>query len=62
LAIYDITGKLVKTLVDEKRESGYHSVIWNGTDENGSNVASGIYFYRIEAENHTETKSCILLK
>jgi hypothetical protein len=62
LQIYDITGKLVKILINGKMEPGYHSVIWDGKDGNGKEVASGLYFYRIESDEFTETKQCLLLK
>ena len=60
--IYDLTGKLIKTFVNEEKQSGYYSVIWNGRDEFGREVSSGIYFYRIQAGNYIETKQCIMLK
>ena len=48
LAIYDITGRLVKTLVNERQESGVYRVQWNGRDEEERDVPSGIYFYRLQ--------------
>ena len=62
LRIYDITGKLVKTLVDDEKEIGYHTVIWSGKDEREQAVSSGVYFYRIKAGEYTETKRCLLVK
>jgi hypothetical protein len=62
LKIYDITGKLVKTLMNDEIEAGYHSVVWDGTDENGQAMASGLYFYHIESEKFNHTKQCLLLK
>lgn len=62
LSIYDITGKLIKILVDEEKEAGYHSVVWNGTDENKKRIASGLYFYQIESDGYNQVKRCLLLK
>ncbi|MFQ6092167.1 MAG: hypothetical protein ACE5OR_05720 [bacterium] len=50
------------TLVDEEKEAGYYTVIWNGKDRNGNDVASGIYFYRLEAGEFTDTKRMLLVK
>ncbi len=47
LKIYDILGREVKTLVDEKERAGQHVVYWDGTDQHGQRMASGVYFYRI---------------
>jgi hypothetical protein len=62
LRIYDITGELIKTLINGEKEPGYHSAIWNGRDETGKEVASGLYFYRLESENFMKTKPCLLVK
>jgi hypothetical protein len=68
LRIYDTMGRLIKTLVDERQEAGHYSVIWNGHDDDGKEVSSGIYFYRLEvgareqAPLLQETKRMILLK
>lgn len=62
LNVYDITGQLVKTLVHATVDAGIHQVIWNGSDERGNRVASGIYFYRLEAEGHTLTRKLIMMR
>ena len=62
LAVYDITGKLIKSLIAKPMDAGYHSVIWNGTDENGKGVASGVYFYKLKAGDFSQTRKCLLLK
>lgn len=49
LSVYNITGQLVKTLVDGQAGAGHHSVAWNGRDQGGQAAATGIYFYRMEA-------------
>jgi len=62
LNIYNSTGQLVKTLVDEDQQPGYHKAQWNGKDKHGKLVASGIYFYRMEAGEFTSTKKLVRLK
>jgi flagellar hook assembly protein FlgD len=62
LDVYDIKGRKVATLVDGYRAAGNHTVIWEGRDSAGNLVASGIYFYRIEAGDLTGTKKMLLLK
>ncbi|MCK4795745.1 MAG: T9SS type A sorting domain-containing protein, partial [Spirochaetes bacterium] len=62
LQIFNIKGQLVKTLVDEKRETGNHSVVWAGKDNNDRKVASGVYFYRINAGEFTDMKKMLLIK
>ena len=62
LTIYDLLGRRVTTLVDEYQTLGYKSLEWDGTDENGKVVASGIYFYQLEAEGFIQTKKMLLLK
>lgn len=60
--IYDITGKLVTTLVDAKQVAGYHAVAWNGNNAVGSRVATGIYFYKMTAGNFSETRKMLFAK
>ncbi len=62
LQIYDVSGRLIRTLLNESKEAGYHSLIWDGTDEHGQTMSSGLYFYRIDTEGFSDTKSMILLK
>ena len=62
LAVYNLKGQKVKTLVNETLESGNHTVIWNGKDDNSKSVSSGIYFYKMKTGNHVETKKMILMK
>ena len=62
LDVYNITGQKVTTLVDGPMQPGPHSVTWNGMSDSGEPVASGIYFYRIEAGNHSENRKMLLLK
>ncbi len=62
LKVYNILGQLVKTLVDEEKPPGGYQVIWDAKDQNGEEVSSGIYFYKLKAKDYTETKKMILLK
>jgi DNA-binding beta-propeller fold protein YncE len=62
IVIYDILGRKVTTLVDNKMSAGSHSEIWNGTNFAGRVVASGIYFYRLETDRNAATKKLLLLK
>ena len=62
LAIYNLMGQKVRILVDEYQAAGHKTVHWDGTDEDGNKVASGIYFYRIKAGKYAETKKMILMK
>ena len=57
ISIYNIVGQLVETMVNEQKNAGYHSVVWNA-----SGVGSGLYFYRIGAGEYLETKKCLILK
>ncbi len=63
LSIYNILGQKLRTLVYENTSAGYHSVLWNGTDENNQRVPSGVYFYQLTAGNDlSETKRMVILK
>jgi len=60
--VYDLRGRLIRTLVDENRPSGAHAAIWDGTDNTGSTVASGSYFLRLIAGDRVQTQKVSLLK
>ena len=62
IAVYDASGTLVKTLVDGVRGAGAWGVTWNGEDERGKRVASGVYFCRMRAGSFDETRKLVLLK
>jgi hypothetical protein len=62
LKIYNVLGELVKTLVDESMAPGTHDVIWDGKDESGSQVASGIYFYRLRSGDFQDAKKMVMMK
>ncbi|RKY76515.1 hypothetical protein DRQ07_10190, partial [candidate division KSB1 bacterium] len=62
LTVYNIFGQKVKTLVNQKVKAGYHTVNWNGTDDYGLKVASGVYFYKISAGSFKAMKKMILIE
>ncbi|MFC2082189.1 FlgD immunoglobulin-like domain containing protein [Bacteroidota bacterium] len=62
LEIFDINGELINTLINEDKNAGTHSIKWDATDSKGTKVSSGVYFYKITANNHTITKKMTLLK
>ena len=62
LIIYDLKGSEVKTLVHEHHEAAYHSIVWNGTNNNGQAVSSGRYLLKMMAPGYTETITMTLLK
>jgi len=62
LQIYDVLGRRVRTLVSEELSSGYKSVIWDGKNEDGKDVASGVYFYQLKVGDFSEPKKMLLLK
>ena len=62
LRIYDVSGRFVQTLVSERKTYGQHIVIWAGMDGNGSPVASGVYFVRLEAGGQIITRKIVLLR
>jgi DNA-binding beta-propeller fold protein YncE len=62
LAVYDVTGRLVRTLADRDLTADVYSVVWNGTDRGERRVASGIYFCRMEAGSFVRTNKLLLLR
>jgi hypothetical protein len=62
LKIYNILEQLVKTLVDEEKLPGNYNIIWDGKDDSGKDVASGIYFYQLKTKDYTATKKMVLLR
>ena len=62
LTIYNMLGQKINVLVDEHQTAGHKNVHWDGKDYKGNEVASGIYFFRIEAGNLTQSKKMMILK
>jgi len=62
LEIFNVRGQKVKVLVNDFKEIGSHSVVWNGTDDIGQSVGSGMYFYLMSTDGYSGVKRMILLK
>jgi predicted CXXCH cytochrome family protein len=62
LQIYDIAGNLVSTLVDLDMSPGNYRITWNGNNNNGVGVTTGVYLYKLEAGSFTQTKKMLLMK
>ncbi|MFZ1518781.1 MAG: alpha-amylase family glycosyl hydrolase [Ignavibacteriaceae bacterium] len=62
LKIYDVLGNEIKTLVNVEQVNGVYEVDWNGDDQFGNNVSTGVYFYKINAGDYTETRKMMLIK
>jgi len=62
LEVYNVKGQKVKTLVNEHKTAGEHQVEWNGTDDTGKTVSSGLYFYKINSGRSELTRKMILMK
>jgi hypothetical protein len=62
LAVYDILGRRIITLVDGSKTAGGHTAQWSGNNEDGSPVASGIYFYMIKTDDFVQAKKMVLMK
>jgi flagellar hook assembly protein FlgD len=62
ILVFDVSGRKVRTLVDDVHEAGSKSVVWNGRDDRGQPAASGVYFYRMRAGSFMQTRKMVLLK
>jgi len=64
LKVYNVAGQLVRTLVDDARVGAgvSRTATWDGRDDHGVPVASGVYFYRIVAKSFSQTRKMVLLK
>jgi hypothetical protein len=62
LEIFNVKGQLVKTMFDDIAPAGRTSLVWDSTDDGGKAVASGLYFYRLNTSNHSETRKMMLMK
>jgi hypothetical protein len=62
IAVFDVSGRLVRTLVNEPRNAGGHEIVWNGLNERGQLVATGIYFYRLTTGSFVQTRKMVMLK
>lgn len=62
LAVYNVTGQLVKTLHQGYQTAGVHQVMWDGTDNTGYQVSSGVYLYTLTSSTHSDTRRMLYLK
>ena len=62
LRVYDAAGRLVRVLFEGSRPAGNYTELWDGRDSRGGAVASGIYFYRLQAGEFTETRKMVLTR
>ena len=62
LEVFNIKGQKIKTLENEDKIAGNHSLIWNGKDSDDESVASGVYFYKLVSEEHSFVKKMVLMK
>lgn len=62
LEVFNIKGQRVKTLINEHKETGSHNIVWNGTDQNGRFVSSGVYFYRLSTGTNSLINRMLLMK
>ncbi len=62
LDVFDILGRKVATLVNDRISNGIHTLTWDGQNDSGQPAASGVYFYRLQAGEHVQSRKMILLK
>lgn len=62
ITLYNVIGQLVIELVHEVKAAGYYDVTWNGTDEHGASVASGVYLLRMRGRDFEETRKIVFMK
>jgi flagellar hook assembly protein FlgD len=62
LQIFDAGGRVVRTIVDGVESEGRRSVTWDGRSDAGTQVATGVYFYRLSAPGFTQTRKMVMLK
>src|SRR5262249_19004045 len=62
IPVYDVAGRLVKTLVSGSAEAGPHDIMWNATDDGGRRVGAGVYFYRMDAGSWRSQRKVVFLE
>ena len=62
LRVYDVAGRLVRTLIDDSVTRGTGVTVWDGSDDQGQQVADGVYFYRLEAGARSQTRKLLLVR
>ncbi len=58
--VFNLLGEEIRTLVEAESQAGYHQVRWDGKDQNGNSVTSGVYLYQLQASNFSQVKKMIL--
>lgn len=62
LQIFNVLGQRVKVLLDEHQSAGYRSVVWDGKNDEGVDLSSGIYFYRLQTKSYSDSKKMVLIR
>ena len=62
ITIYDIMGRIVRTLINSQQNAGFKSIQWNANNDAGSPLSAGLYLYKVETDNFVQTRKMILLK
>jgi len=62
LDVFDVLGRTVRVLIDESQPEGNHQITWDGRDQTGEAIASGVYFYRLVAGDRAITKKMVVVK
>ena len=62
ITIYDIMGRIVRTLINSQQNAGFKSIQWNATNDAGSPLSAGLYLYKVQTDNFVQTRKMILLK
>ena len=62
ISIFDLQGRVVRTLESEEKWAGEHTAVWSGRDDSGKSLGSGVYFYRIEIGQHHVTRKMVLMR
>ncbi|MCU0606155.1 MAG: T9SS type A sorting domain-containing protein, partial [Candidatus Edwardsbacteria bacterium] len=62
IAVYNVAGQKVKTLVDGTMNAGYHSVSWDGRNESGQAVSAGVYLYQMQADNFSTARKLVVVR
>jgi len=62
LVIYNVQGQKIRTLVGKEQKSGYYSVVWDGRNDAGQTVSTGLYLYRVQAGSFVATQKMLMLK
>jgi flagellar hook assembly protein FlgD len=62
LEIFNLLGQKIKAIIDGDQTAGDKEVIWDGKNENGEQVASGVYLYRLQTKDFVQTRKMVLMK